>query len=512
MQHERLFTAMIPQPLAHALALLAEPIPRWPTIEAAAAPLFARGLGGALCDPLERRAAAAPNQAVAWRLLAVARHQEQDHDGAIAAVARALALAPADRQAALTLAQLHLETGRPAAAAFAQLAGPMPGPLTLPLVGALAAEGRATEAETRLSAAVALQPDWREGLARLAALRQVAAQPDYDRGYREAIGTPADTLALRLDWFHLLAKARRWPDARAVLDGAAQDHGAAPGLTLARLFWLSESGEAADDPALFDQVADHPDPGLALARIRHALRGRRPDLAARIVEPRLHAPGAAAFWPYAALAWRLLDDGRAEWLDRPEALIGVHALDLSMGELSDLADLLRTLHGAGAPTIGQSVRGGTQTDRPLLFRHEPVMRRARAAITAAVEAYVAALPAPEPDHPLLGTPRGPIRFAGSWSVRLTAQGFHASHTHPAGWLSSACYIALPDALGPAPAGALMLGTPPPELNLDLAPYRIVEPVLGRLVLFPSTLWHATAPFADGERLTIAFDVAVPRGF
>jgi hypothetical protein len=38
----------------------------------------------------------------------------------------------------------------------------------------------------------------------------------------------------------------------------------------------------------------------------------------------------------------------------------------------------------------------------------------------------------------------------------------------------------------------------------------VEPRPGRLVLFPSTLWHSTEPFAAGERLVVSFDVSLPR--
>jgi hypothetical protein len=44
----------------------------------------------------------------------------------------------------------------------------------------------------------------------------------------------------------------------------------------------------------------------------------------------------------------------------------------------------------------------------------------------------------------------------------------------------------------------------------LPPLATVEPKPGRLVLFPSFLFHGTRPFASGERLTIAFDlVPVP---
>ena len=94
-------------------------------------------------------------------------------------------------------------------------------------------------------------------------------------------------------------------------------------------------------------------------------------------------------------------------------------------------------------------------------------------------------------------------------MRLPDAGFHANHIHPAGSLSSALYVALPEAMGPAPAGWLTLGAPQAELGLDMAPFRMIEPKPGRLVLFPSTMWHGTEPFEAGERLTVAFDVARP---
>ena len=68
--------------------------------------------------------------------------------------------------------------------------------------------------------------------------------------------------------------------------------------------------------------------------------------------------------------------------------------------------------------------------------------------------------------------------------------------------------AVPDAatLGAAPAGHLSLGALPPELGLDLEPCRTIAPEVGKLVLFPSTLWHGTLPYPAGERLNIAFDI------
>jgi hypothetical protein len=95
------------------------------------------------------------------------------------------------------------------------------------------------------------------------------------------------------------------------------------------------------------------------------------------------------------------------------------------------------------------------------------------------------------------------------SQRLSGQGRHVNHVHPAGWISSAFYVALPDEIdAEGPAGWLTLGEAG-ELGLDLPPIRLVQPRPGRLVLFPSTLWHGTRPFEAGERLTVAFDVDRP---
>jgi hypothetical protein len=107
----------------------------------------------------------------------------------------------------------------------------------------------------------------------------------------------------------------------------------------------------------------------------------------------------------------------------------------------------------------------------------------------------------------LGIAATQVRLAGSWSVRLAGGGHHVEHIHLEGWLSSAFYVALPETK--APAGWLTLGQPPADLNLDLPPLRTIEPKPGRLVLFPATMWHGTVPFAKGERLTIACDVAPP---
>lgn len=126
----------------------------------------------------------------------------------------------------------------------------------------------------------------------------------------------------------------------------------------------------------------------------------------------------------------------------------------------------------------------------------------------AVQAYAAALPPLEPYHPLAAGRADPVLFAGSWSVLLRPGGHHSPHTHTRGWLSSALHIALPETSEPQDeqAGWTAFGTPPSELGLDLQPTRTIRPAAGHVILFPSTTWHRTMPFGEGQRLSIAFDV------
>lgn len=187
-------------------------------------------------------------------------------------------------------------------------------------------------------------------------------------------------------------------------------------------------------------------------------------------------------------------------------IVRVSDLGLGPAEIAELTACLRTMHLDRSEPLDQSVRGGTQTDGRLLQRIAPSIRSLYRRIDAEVARYVEALPDPIDGHPLLGRIPFRPRIIGSWSVRLTTGGHHAPHLHPQGWLSSAFYVVVPDVGASSQEGHLTLGEPQPALNTGLAPYLTVEPRPGRLVLFPSTLWHGTRPFARGERMTVAFDV------
>ena len=90
-------------------------------------------------------------------------------------------------------------------------------------------------------------------------------------------------------------------------------------------------------------------------------------------------------------------------------------------------------------------------------------------------------------------------------------GFHTSHIHPQGWISSAYYIALPSQIADRERkqGWLTLGEPPFDLRWSDPVRRYIQPREGSLVLFPSYFFHGTVPFrSTTNRTAIAFD-AVP---
>ena len=435
--------------------------------------------------------------------------ERHEIEPALEAIARAARLAPDDAAIALADAHLHHDGWRPAVEKFDRAVALAPGDLSAikGLAGALDRSGGSAAGRALLDKSLTRHPGWIEGHKLLSTMRLTAGERvAHDRSFAVACAAEPDNLALRLGWFHCLASARDWDQARRVVADGEARFGPKPALAVARAFLASESDEASRDPTLFDPFADVRDIGLDLCRTRFWLRLGQPERAIAIALPHTGGPAERIFWPYLALGWRLLNDPRAAWLEAPGALLASHDLGLTGAELARLSKTLRTLLTARAPLPEQSVRGGVQTDGMLFFHPDPLIQKVRALATDAVAATIDALPAPIPGHPLLGPPRGaPIRFEGSWAVLLAPGGNHSPHTHSRGWLSSALHLDLASDDG----GALEFGAPPPELGLPLVATAQVTPVAGQLHLFASTQWHRTVPFASGERLTIAFDVQIP---
>lgn len=499
---------------AEALARLAQ----WPADDPAAALRASLALINAdypeLLLPRARALAAAhPGSAQAQQLLGLAARACGESAIAHAAFRTAAALAPRDALIAHSHARTALEAGLPAAHLFAVAArlAPHDGGVLLGQAAALLQEGRGEEASTFLDKILAANPLWIDGHRSRAAL---AAQTGRDplTAAEAALARTPRAEALHHLVITLALQARDLPRAEAAAAAAFAALGRPRWLVAMAAHVASEAGDLARADADFAAAGAPADVNEASLLARHHLRRGEAALAAALLDPWQGQSGDQPIWPLLALAWRITGDPRWQWLESDPALVGVYDLDFTPAELAALAAHLRALHRTTSPPLDQSVRGGTQTDGNLLLRIEPPIADLKARLLAAAKRHVAALPPPEPGHPTLLAARAPLRIAGSWSVRLTAAGFHTDHVHPQGWFSSALYLALPETLGAGAddhAGWLALGEAR-DLVPRLAPLRLVEPRPGRLVLFPSTMWHGTRPFSAGERLTVAFDIARPR--
>ncbi|MGZ5038574.1 MAG: putative 2OG-Fe(II) oxygenase [Usitatibacter sp.] len=429
---------------------------------------------------------------------------------------------PRDRIAWHNLASAEGDLGRAAeaeSAARRAIALGLPAPETrLVLARALQAQHRLDEAERAFDEALSLRPlyaDAHRDLAQLVWMRTGKSGFALKRVERALRSAPREG-ALHLIRSIVLEVSG---DREAAFGAALAGLTTAPrdaGLLLQASHLCAETGDA--KRALdFAQQARRASPDSATSSFglcEALLAAERVEEAEAVAtELRASHPHNQYAIALQATAWRLRGDGRygalvdysqvsARKLDTPP---GWTSLDEFLAALA--ADL-DALHAFDSHPLQQSVRGGSQLplNAPELAR--PLVAALFACIERAVGAHVEAM----------GTGPGALRsrnagrhaIAGAWSVRLRSGGYHTDHVHPEGWLSSACYIALPPRLGEDAAdrsGWLRLGRPGIPTGAPLDAEHFVKPEPGLLVLFPAYLWHGVEPFeSDSPRLSVAFDV------
>jgi uncharacterized protein (TIGR02466 family) len=227
------------------------------------------------------------------------------------------------------------------------------------------------------------------------------------------------------------------------------------------------------------------------------------------------APHDQSLLGWAATAARLTGDPLHASLYDYDSLVGVYDLAPPSGWktteawLADLARSLNALHVFEQPPSTQSLRGGGQTFQNLAGSRDPAIKGFFQAIARPLRQHMEKLGRGPDPHRSRNT--GHYALDGAWSVRLKPGGFHKDHFHSKGWLSSAFYVETPDAALDRDdrQGWLRFGQPPIATIPPLAADHYVRPKPGRLVLFPSYMWHGTVPFTtDERRLTMAFD-AIP---
>jgi Flp pilus assembly protein TadD len=390
---------------------------------------------------------------------------------------------------------------------------------------ALFETGAHAQAESAYLASVAKNPRFVLAHETLHELYWQADQHDrLGHSYQQAIDVAPGDLPLRLSFINALmavgrdeAAQQQLSDALLIETTAALLH--AQGRLAANRLAYNEA-ELAFTRALGQAF------NLTIAQdlVRLYISQAKYELAQRVIDRVLvFAPENQLSWALQSLCWRLTGDERYEWLNDYQRHIQAFSLPTPVGYanltdfLTELEVVLLGMHLAKSAPSQQTLKFGTQTPGRLLHKPHPVIGEYKAALTQVVQGYLESLPRDD-THPFLrrlpANVSDHFKFSGSWSVKLKPQGFHVNHVHSEGWVSSACYITLPETMGGQPAttdhaGCIKFGESSLMMGEREVVARVIRPAAGQLVLFPSYTWHGTYAF-DGEpadfRLTAPFDV------
>jgi Flp pilus assembly protein TadD len=452
-----------------------------------------------------------------WTLLAQVQRAQEQHEQSLASAAAALELAPNSRSVQLSYAGALDRAGRAkdALAAYQRLGQQkVDSPeLALALARGLYADGAKKDAEAALEQAIKTwpNPNVHGTLARMRFLRGEgeAATALFEA---ELAKRPAD-LGLRLACADALHRGGFYAKALAVLDVGLRAAPDMPAFLTAAGVVLDELDRTDDALRVLRRAVEvtNGDRNAQRNLLLALLRARRPEEAAALARTlRVDDPHEQYLIAIELTAMRMQGEAayghhcdynrlvRAYEIAPPRGFFTVENFNAS------LADTLRHQHRVNANPLDQHMHNAGQTQRSLLMLNEPNLRAFTRAVDEAVRDYISRLDANE----LMGVRRTDrYRFSGLWSVRQTHEGYQANHVHDRGWISSAYYVTLlPNERPSNPqAGWLKFGEPHRPLP-NCGPEALHEPREGRLVLFPSYMWHGTIPFEGSERLSLSFDI------
>jgi len=421
---------------------------------------------------------------------------------------QAAGMAPDNRRYRHGLARTALETGKPEAVClYRELAADLKdAEALLGLAQALDMSGDHDEAMHILERVVQKFPLCHDALRLLADLKWSAGRADFLHHFADATKQSGCTFDVWKLWARLAARSGQILEAARIANRGYSANGAIDFLRL-EADYLGEAGEVDRAARIFDCL--EPDIELGdLPYIRHCFRSGAVERAEdRLGSLLARQPDNVEAWAMIDLAWRLSGDPRHGWLHGQPGLIGVFDNAVSNARLRETRCWLEALHDRSRSPLGQSLVGGTQTLGSLINRHEPIAAELKERCETAMLSYLSGLPADD-SHPLLRHRSRRFATTGSWSVRLSRGEHHADHIHPNGMISAVLYVTVPPEASDESRhlGWLRIGSPPSHLATGLQPIATFAPAEGRLILFPSTLYHGTMPFSSGTRTTVAFDI------
>ncbi|MGI9318478.1 MAG: 2OG-Fe(II) oxygenase family protein [bacterium] len=343
----------------------------------------------------------------------------------------------------------------------------------------------------------------------------------FGSSYEQAISRSPDSLDLRTSFIGQLIRAGQLERASEHIKQALQHLGNVPQLLGLQGRLLADQG---DFDAAYQQFKQGLEPGfseeLSKQMTKLCVINERYTEAQNQVSLLLkNKPDCQLSWAYQSLVWRLTGNAKYQWLIDYDKFVRGYELETPEGYgsieefLQQLISKLHTLHRTINAPLNQTLRNGTQTAARLFHLPDPEIQSLQAALRVAVQAYIDDM-GTDAAHPLLRRKTGQFEFSGSWSVKLKPKGFHVNHVHPAGWISSSCYVSIPSSMTDQPdseQGSIKFGESPLALGSREVIEKTISPRAGMVVLFPSYTWHGTIPFEGPDeafRMTTPFD-AVP---
>lgn len=349
---------------------------------------------------------------------------------------------------------------------------------------ALADSGKFAEAIAALTVAAKLTPE--DAGVQLEIAKAAFRANDLDiaqDAIEAAMSLAPGERAIRISLFHLFAQQDRIEDALAMAPEIAAIDPADPGLV-----WLRR--KTATSTADLEAVVADCD----------AVLERRPG------------DGPAIYGKAMALA-RLGRDAEACALMAPQsdAVIGTCETPAGYGGMAAFCAAVGEEIRANETFIRDRPYSATRQSEVSASLERPgnvAIPKLLAAFRAAVERRASALPG---DSALARSKPESVKLH-AWAIRSERSDAKvSSHFHGGAWMSGVFYVNAPrpDPAGPY-LGPLIMGSVGGHLKPRATPpwpTPVIEPVPGRLVLFPSYMPHAAeAPGIDGERISVSFDV------
>ncbi|RVQ64730.1 tetratricopeptide repeat protein [Croceicoccus ponticola] len=383
----------------------------------------------------------------------------------------------------------------------------------------LLAANRVEEALAVLDRALDAAPDHADALnSRGVALARLGRHGQAVETYREALAVRPGHIETRLNLGDALSALGKNDDAAQIAKGVLADRPDHPRAANQLGLLREKAGDFAGAADALRQGFDpaRPNHALGINMARCMIRAGQAEAALQVCE-RMLATSPSVTTPL-AMASVAMD--RMGAVDRRKALMGVDRF-VTIHDI-DAVEGFAGMEGFNAALIAELRAHPTLTEEPegLVTRQGRQSGDLANDTTPAIAALAGIardklgaerdrLASIGGDHPFLRAM--PDRWSLTlWGTILRAGGEVGAHIHAPNWLSGVYYPDFRANAEDANEGAFTIGPLPAELGEAVTAPDVIHPRTGRMILFPSYLWHGTLPFAGEDRISFAFDL-VPEG-